>query len=521
LNSNNTDPEKGFTFTVTFSSDDELLLDMLTEDGIPGAVYDEKSGVWTWTGTLKGGESKIFEEIPEGVKYKVEEADYTNEGYTTTKPENAEGSIGDAQPEVVFTNTRLVGSLEVSKKLAGNNTSTADEFGFKVVFTGSETELGFITASGGALGAVSENGGVWTCTWTGKLKGGSVDNKVTFSNIPEGVKYEVFETDSKGYTPTVPGNASGIIAVKTKTEVVFTNTRNTIIIIITTAPTSATTASTGTTTVTGTTSTSGTGTTSGTVTTSTTATSTTATGTTSGTTSAVVTTSDTGTTATTVITATTSGTGTTTSAATTTGTTAPMPTTAAADDGTANLRIRKVLTDEAGVEIGAGKMFGVRLYDADMKHISNITLTANGGEAVVGGLPGGTTYYLAEDGHESFEAMGIEIVGVTVVNGGAVGIVIPAIAHGDTLDVQFVVTNIANADNLVGMFEDEPPFGPAPPPVNPPLVNIPYEDPAFGPNLPSIPQTGEPLFLINMLLFAVSFAGIAVMARMDRKSRKS
>ena len=180
-----------------------------------------------------------------------------------------------------------------------------------------------------------------------------------------------------------------------------------------------------------------------------------------------------------------------------------------------------MLTDEFGAPAGTGRRFGIRLYDAGMNHIANIVVTANGDEAVISGLPGGTSYYIAEDVYAPFEAVGIEAAGVRSVSGSAVGIVIPAIADGDTLEIRLTVTNRVTADDLLNLIDEEPPFGPYPKPgPDVPLIDIPYEAPPFGPGLPEIPITGDYVFVINMLFFAAAAAGMLLMARYAGKSKE-
>ena len=56
--------------------------------------------------TLKHGESKAAAELPNGVRYTVAEADYTSEGYVTTKTGNVGTIVGDDTLGAAFTNTK-------------------------------------------------------------------------------------------------------------------------------------------------------------------------------------------------------------------------------------------------------------------------------------------------------------------------------------------------------------------------------------------------------------------------------
>ena len=88
LSGNLTDPDKNFTFTVTFS-------DGKTYDGVAsGSQF-----------TLKGGQSKTINGIPHGVTYTVTEAEANKDGYTTTST-SASGTISAELSEAVFVNTK-------------------------------------------------------------------------------------------------------------------------------------------------------------------------------------------------------------------------------------------------------------------------------------------------------------------------------------------------------------------------------------------------------------------------------
>ena len=110
---NNADSNKSFAFTITL--DDKNLSgnygDMEFKDGAANF-------------TLKGGESKTAEGLPSGTAYTVEEADYTGDGYVTTKKGAVGTIVGDDTVEAVFTNTRDKKSEKHHHSSHNDNTTT-------------------------------------------------------------------------------------------------------------------------------------------------------------------------------------------------------------------------------------------------------------------------------------------------------------------------------------------------------------------------------------------------------------
>lgn len=100
---NMADMGKKFTFTITFNAG---TADWENAIVVPGENWDAAKRVYTVE--LGNGESVTFTNIPKGVTYTVEEADYTGEGYTTTKvTSDGFGTIeGGDNDTVDFTNTK-------------------------------------------------------------------------------------------------------------------------------------------------------------------------------------------------------------------------------------------------------------------------------------------------------------------------------------------------------------------------------------------------------------------------------
>ena len=202
LAGNDTDSTKEFSFTITLSDT---------------TINGEYSGVTFTNGvatiTLKGGESKTIEGLPNGTVYVVAEADYSSEGYITTAVGD-KGTIDETAPKVAaFTNTRdTFGALTVTKTVDGNAPVADAEFSFTVTLSDAT-----IT---GTYGEMSFENGVATFT----LKNGG---SRTATGLPNGITYEVTEEDysADGYVTTSEG-ATGTITGGETVTAAFTNTRN-------------------------------------------------------------------------------------------------------------------------------------------------------------------------------------------------------------------------------------------------------------------------------------------------------
>ena len=203
------DADKDFTFKVTLTG--------LTDDA-KNKTYSEvefKDGVGTVT--LKDGESKTIEGLPTGVRYKVEEV---TEGLTndfTTTPAEATGTITATGTKEEFTNTRMTGSLKVSKQVisdAAADKTTNQTFTFHVQFQGLSDAAKNATYNGTTL-----TDGEVTFTLS------HYEDKV-ISGLPTGISYTVTEDSTNGFTLTGKTGDTGNIST-TKSEATFTNTRQT------------------------------------------------------------------------------------------------------------------------------------------------------------------------------------------------------------------------------------------------------------------------------------------------------
>ena len=226
LGGNGADTTKDFTFTVTLEHE---TLPLNNDYGVQfKTVPNGETGYKaTATFTLKGGESKILTGIPVGTDYTVTEGDYTAEGYVTTTPTNAAGTIAmNGNPKVEFVNTRNVGKLTVSKTVAGNGADANKTFDITVKLTAPAGVTLTGSYAGAAAGAINvpatATGAIWEQTF--QLKNGQ---SVAFTGLPAGTAYTVSEEDytEEGYVKSV-GAEAGEISATADATVAYTNTRN-------------------------------------------------------------------------------------------------------------------------------------------------------------------------------------------------------------------------------------------------------------------------------------------------------
>ena len=210
----NPDTNKEFTFTVSLTKADGSAL-----TGTFGNVVFGDNGKATLT--LKHGESKTISDLPAGTRYAVEET--ADDDYTSTSV-NAAGTIeADKTAVAAFTNTKKtsdpidpevkIGSLKVSKTVAGEKPDTDKEFSFTVSLTNADGSALTGTFGGVMFGADGK------ATFTLK-HGGSK----TIYGLPAGIKYTVEETADADYISTSVNEAGTIETGKTA-EAAFTNTK--------------------------------------------------------------------------------------------------------------------------------------------------------------------------------------------------------------------------------------------------------------------------------------------------------
>lgn len=241
--------DDAFDFNVRIEKKDDALSDAAvyreytyTVNGQKATIDFRRKGVQTIS--LKKGETAVIDDVPDGADIIVTEAmseKHEDEGYTlkTTQTENNE------KPNIIgytFTNERYIGSIEITKALAG----TGSDKGYGKTFTfdvklWNEHNLDLLNAEMSTMPS-----GVDDLTKTNEQRNGHVVYAGTVSitmgadgqpvsasitNIPAYTCYEIVEHDytDDGYTTQTPQNASGLIDVVNEAGreavVTFTNTR--------------------------------------------------------------------------------------------------------------------------------------------------------------------------------------------------------------------------------------------------------------------------------------------------------
>lgn len=180
------------------TKDFEFVLELLNSDDTPHVGkyenYDKdgnKNPVDIGNGDtfkLKGAESILITKLPTGVKYKITETDYINDGYITSPSLIASGTIvkaNEANAKVeTFTNTKDVGYLEITKEVDGFGSDPNKSFTFTIDFDDTAPH-DYTGLNGGPSGTIASTG-------TFVLKHGQ---GIRFGDLPVGVKYTVTEND--------------------------------------------------------------------------------------------------------------------------------------------------------------------------------------------------------------------------------------------------------------------------------------------------------------------------------------
>lgn len=241
--------DDAFDFNVRIEKKDDTLSDAAvyraytyTVNGQTATIDFRRKDVQTIS--LKKGETAVIDDVPDGADIIVTEAmsrKHADEGYTlkTTQTENNEklNIIG-----YTFTNERYIGSIEITKALAG----TGSDKGYGKTFTfdvklWNEHDLDLLNAQtstmpSGVDGLTKTNEqrdghDVYAGTVSITMGADGQPVSASITNIPAHTSYEIVERDytDDGYTTQTPQNASGLIDVVNEAgreEVMtFTNTR--------------------------------------------------------------------------------------------------------------------------------------------------------------------------------------------------------------------------------------------------------------------------------------------------------
>ncbi len=238
-----------FDFNVRIEKKDDALSDeavyreyTYTVNGKTATIDFRRRDVQTIS--LKKGETAVIDDVPDGADIIVKEAmseKHADEGYTlkTTQTEINE------KPNIIgytFTNERYIGSIEITKALAG----TGSDKGYGKTFTfdvklWNEHNLDLLnkqtsTMPSGVVGLTKTNEqrdghDVYAGTVSITMGANGQPVSASITNIPAHTCYEIVEhnyTDD-GYTTQTPQNAFGIIDVVNEAgreeAMTFTNTR--------------------------------------------------------------------------------------------------------------------------------------------------------------------------------------------------------------------------------------------------------------------------------------------------------
>lgn len=239
--------DDAFDFNVRIEKKDDALSDeavyreyTYTVNGKTATIDFRRKNVQTIS--LKKGETAVIDDVPDGADIIVKEAmsrEHADEGYTlkTTEINEKPNIIG-----YTFTNERYIGSIEITKALAG----TGSDKGYGKTFTfdvklWNEHNLDLLNARtstkpSGVDGLTKTNEQrdghdvyAGTVSITMGAEGQPVSASIT--NIPAHTCYEIVEHDytDDGYTTQTPQNAFGIIDVVNEAgreeAMTFTNTR--------------------------------------------------------------------------------------------------------------------------------------------------------------------------------------------------------------------------------------------------------------------------------------------------------
>lgn len=238
-----------FDFNVKIEKKDDALSDAAvyraytyTVNGQTATIDFRRKDVQTIS--LKKGETAVIDDVPDGADIIVTEAmsgKHADEGYTlkTTQTEINEklNIIG-----YTFTNERYIGSIEITKALAGTGSDKGcgKTFTFDVKLW-NEHDLDLLDAQtstmpSGVDGLTKTNEqrdghDVYAGTVSITMGADGQPVSASITNIPAHTGYEIVERDytDDGYTTQTPQNASGLIDVVNEAgreEVMtFTNTR--------------------------------------------------------------------------------------------------------------------------------------------------------------------------------------------------------------------------------------------------------------------------------------------------------
>ena len=250
LKGNATDGEKEFTFhvklenaqfdTATQRDAYDVVIREANKADVQTTVARDANGEYVLT--LKGGQTATLLDVLYGTTAMVAEDDYTAEGYEAVSGQTAAVNSQTPDAAAAFTNERYIGSIEITKALAG----TGSDKGYGKTFTfdvklWNEHDLDLLNAQtstmpSGVDGLTKTNEqrdghDVYAGTVSITMGADGQPVSASITNIPAHTHYEIVERDytDDGYTTQTPQNASGLINVVNEAgreeAMTFTNTR--------------------------------------------------------------------------------------------------------------------------------------------------------------------------------------------------------------------------------------------------------------------------------------------------------
>ena len=198
--------EKEFAFTLQLTNAGVTLEGAYPADinGTDTTVAVDASGKATFK--LKDGETITINGIPDGTTYEVLEQDYSANGYETTSTLDSGEIIDGETAQAKFTNHRDVGSLKITKEVAGNGEDAPN------ALTEFEVTVELTPPQGVTLVGTWEQGeesGNVAASNTFTLTDGE---SVELTGLPTGTSYTITEADyaANGYITDID-TASGEI----------------------------------------------------------------------------------------------------------------------------------------------------------------------------------------------------------------------------------------------------------------------------------------------------------------------
>ena len=207
---NGGDPQKQFAFTVTFVNA-PYEYPYVGSGGAPDGTIESGDTIY-----LSHGQSITITGLPKDATYTVVEADYSADGYITTYTGDSGTIVVDQTQIAAFTNTREIGSLTISKTVAGNGGDPAKIFTFTITFEGAPYTYPYVGSGGVADGTITSGDTI-------NLTHGQ---SITINDLPKDATYTVVEADysADGYIAIYTGD-TGTIVVDETVVAAFTNIR--------------------------------------------------------------------------------------------------------------------------------------------------------------------------------------------------------------------------------------------------------------------------------------------------------